>query len=164
MITDSITVFPSNAISLIMSRSQLLDSDLFVTSRPLRNSDPVQSVGVFGVQWMPDEDSYEMRGGSLGRSEPTLQTYLMTVQTFIKDMDEEKGLAVHSVLSKMVRSMLYRNDPLRVALLALSVTMNSSTERAKRFGVRTQRYVSNEIQGSWLYLSTTEVWLETETT
>jgi hypothetical protein len=112
---------------------------------------------------MPDESSFEMRGAPLGRHEPTLQQYLITVQGFVKDMDEERGLDVHAVLSKRLRAMLYRDDPLRVGLLALSVVMNGSTERAKRFGVRTQRYVSNEINGSWLYLSTLEFWLETET-
>jgi hypothetical protein len=78
-------------------------------------------------------------------------------------MDEERGLATHSVLSKMVRSMLYRDDALRVGLLALSVVMNGSTERTKRYGVNRQNFVSNELSGSWLYLSTLEFQLETET-
>lgn len=163
MITSGTAVFPSNAIQLIKARAQLIDADIFVAGRPLRESDPVQSVGVFGIQWVPEEDSYEMGNSPIGRHEPTVQRYLITVQGFVKDMDEERGLDVHAILSKRLRSMLYRDDPLRVGLLALSVTMNGSTERAKRFGVRTQRYVSNELNGSWLYLSTLEFWLETET-
>ena len=98
-----------------------------------------------------------------GRHEPTLQQYLITVQAFVKDMDEERGLATHSVLSKMIRSMLYRDDPLRVALGSLSVTTDNSIERTQRWGIRQQRYFSNELSGSWLYLSTLEFWLETET-
>lgn len=156
-------VFPDNAVSLVKARAALIDPDLFVIGRPLRDSDPVQSVGIFGTQWVPNEESYEMKGAPAGRHEPTVQSYLVTIQGFVKDMDEERGLSVHSILSKKLRSMLYRDDPLRVGLLALSVQMNGSTERAKRFGVRTQRYVSNELNGTWLYLSTLEYWLETET-
>lgn len=163
MIDSSTVVFPNNIVSLVNTQAQLLDPDLFVVARPLRESDNIQSVGTYAMEWSPDNDSFEMRGMPVGRSEPTLQYYLINVQGFVKDMDEERGLAVHSILSKRLRSMLYRNDALRVGLLALSVTMDGSTERAKRFGVRRQNYVSNELNGTWLYLSTLEFWLETET-
>lgn len=169
MISAQSLVFPDNAVDLIRARALLLDTDPDVNNRipvyrrPLRSSDPVQAIGVFGVQWMPDEDSYEMKGSPQGRHEPTLQSYLIAVQGFVKDMDEERGLANHSYLSKMIRAMLYRDEPLRVGLAALSVSMLNSTERARRWGIRTQRLNSNELDGSWLYLSTTEFWLETET-
>lgn len=162
-ITEDTVVFPNNIVDLAAARFATIDPDLYVVRRPLRNSDPNQSIGVSAAQWLPQEDSYEMLGGPVGRHEPSLQQYLVTVQAFVKDMDEERGLAVHSVLSKMIRSMLYRDEPLRVGLSALSVSMNGSTERAQRWGIRQQRYFSNEISGSWLYLSTLEFWLETET-
>lgn len=163
MITDTVPVFPNNAVSLIQQQAKLLDPDLFVVRRPLRDTDNIQSIGVFASQWNPENDSFEMRGVPSGRHEPTLSYYLITVQSFVKDMDEERGLATHSVLSKMVRSMLYRDNTLRVGLLALSVAMNGSTERTKRFGINRQNFVSNELNGSWLYLSTLEFQLETET-
>lgn len=163
MIVENQNVFPNNAVYLITARTKLLDTDLYVIRRPLRESDPTQSVGVFAAQWLPEETSYEMVGGPVGRHEPTLQQYFITVQAFVKDMDEERGLATHSVLSKMIRSMLYRDDPLRVALGSLSVTTDNSIERTQRWGIRQQRYFSNELSGSWLYLSTLEFWLETET-
>lgn len=162
-ITSSAIVFPNNIVDLVAARIPSLDSDLHVAKRPLRKSDPNQSVGIHAAQWLPEEDSYEMRGAPVGTHEPTLQRYLVSVQAFVKDMDEENGLAVHSVLSKMIRSMLYRDAPLRVGLSALSVTMSGSTERTQRWGIRQQRYFSNELQGSFLYLSTLEFWLETET-
>lgn len=168
MISAETPVFPNNVVELIAARSSLLDDDLIVVKRPLRRSDPVQSVGVFGAQWLPNDNSYEMRGGPEGRSEPSLSTYMISVQAFVKDMQEERGLYAHSVLSKMIRSMLYRDEPLRVALGSLSVTSgvgpSASTESTKRWGIRQQRYFSNELEGSWLYLSTLEFWLETETT
>lgn len=162
-IVENPDLFPNNAVSILQTRCKLIDSDLFVIRRPLRESDPTQSIGVFASAWEPDEESYEMRGSPQGPSEPTLQTYRIAVQAFVKDMDEERGLATHATLSKMIRSMLYRDDPLRVALSALSATMDDSTERTKRWGIRQTRYFSNEIEGNFLYLSVLEFWLETET-
>lgn len=166
MITSDITVFPNNAVDLVQLRASLLDPDLAVFRRPLRDSDPNQSVGVFATQWLPDEDSYEMKGNLLGQgstSDPTLDRYSIAVQGFVRDMDEERGLATHSVLSEMLRTMLYRDDALRVGLSSLSTVLNGVQKHTKRWGISTQRYFSNELQGSWLYLSTLEFWLETET-
>lgn len=166
--TDS-SVFPNNIVEIIAARADLLDDEpapnrLVVLKRPLRNSDPVQSIGVFGTQWTFDPESFEWHGGPGGPSEPTIQRYTLGIQAFVKDMDEERGLYTHSVLTKMIRSMLYHDDPLRVALSALSVLMDGSTESTKRWGISQTRYLSNEISGEWLYLSTTDFWLETENT
>lgn len=164
-IDENTPVFPNNIISLLKVRSGYLDPPkLKVYQRPLRPSDPSETVGFFAAQWEPNNNSFEMTGQpSPGPSEPTLQTYLIACQAFVKDFNEERGLAKHSVLSKMVRAMLYRDDALRVGLSALSVTMSGSTEQARRWGIRTQRYLSNEINTEFLYLSTLEFWLETET-
>lgn len=161
MISADTIVFPNNVVSLLQTRSQLLDSDLTVVRRPARPSDPSQTVGIYAATWEPRDDSFEI--GHFAPSEPTLQRYLIAAQAFVKDMDEERGLARHSVLSKMIRTMLYRDEPLRVGLSVLSVTMNGSVESARRWGIRSQRYLSNELDGSFLYLSTLEFWLETET-
>ena len=101
----------------------------------------------------------------MGRTpaEPTAQQYILTVQAFIRDGDPERGLAVHSVLSALVRRVLYRDNTLRVALQGLSVTDSGGiTEILKRWKVRSQRYFNNDIDGQWLYLSTLEFWMETE--
>ncbi len=108
MIATSELDFPQNAVALIATAAKLIDKDLEVVKRPLRTTDPSQSVGVYGAQWAPEEDSYEMRGGLTGPgpSEPTLQRYLVTIQAFIRDSDEQRGLATHSLLAKLVRTML----------------------------------------------------------
>lgn len=155
--------FPNNVISLCAVRFQLLDSDLYVFKRPLRSTDPVQSIGVFGSVWMPDVDSFEMKGAPPGLSEPTIQQYIITIQAFVKDMEEERGFSAHSVMSKMIRTMLYRDEPLRVGLRSLSSSMMGSVERLQRVQVRNQRFNSNELSGNWLYLSTLEMLIETET-
>jgi hypothetical protein len=167
MIENDVSCFPNNIVDILATRFQAIDPDLKVFMRPLRRSDPVQAVGVFGSLWSPDPSSMEMRGVPLGtapgRQLPTIQTYLVTVEAYIKDQDEVRGLATHSILSFLVRSMLYGDQPLRVGLAALSVASGSSIERAQRWGIRQQRFSSNEIQGAFLYLSTLEFWLETET-
>jgi hypothetical protein len=162
-ISTSTVVFPNNVVDICATRLQAVDTDLYVCKRPLRSTDQNQSIGVFAALWSPDEESFEIKNGPQGRSEPSLQRYQITVQAFVKDMDEERGLAVHSVLSKIVRSVLYRDEPLRVGLTTLSTTMSGSTERTTRWSIMQQRYFANEIQGSWLYLSTLDFLLETET-
>jgi len=161
MIVADQTLFPYNAVNLLASRFQTIDPELFVCKRPLRESDPIQAIAVFAEQWVPDTESLEMRG-ALGAQEPTLSTYYISIQCFIKDMDEERGAAIHATLSKRVRAMLYRDDVIRIGLHLLTATVEGSTETTKGYGIRTQRYLSNELQGSWLYLSQIESWLETE--
>lgn len=160
IVADS-TTFPNNVVEILETRSKLLDPDLFVVKRPLKSTDPNQSIGITAAQWRPDEDSLEMRG--MATMEPTLSRYLITVQAFVKDMDEIRGLNVHSVLSRRIRAMLYNDTPLRASLASLSSTMLGVTERPRRWGVSQQRFFANEIESSWLYLSILEFWLETET-
>lgn len=167
MITDATLVFPNNVVDIIQTRTKLLDADLAVFRRPLRSTDPNQSVGIFATQWTPDDESHEMRGNALGGgsfNDPSLDRYLCAIQGFVKDMDEEVGLATHAVLSEMLRTMLYRDVPLRVGLSSLSTNLSGVSKRTTRWGISQQRYFSNEISGTWLYLSTLEFWLETETT
>jgi hypothetical protein len=162
MIVPDQTLFPYNAVNLLVPQFQTIDADLFLCKRPLRASDPVQSIGVFAETWMPNPDSLEMRG-AVGSQEPTLSTYHISIQCLVRDMDEERGAAAHATLSKIVRAMLYRDDTIRIGLHLLTATVEGSTETTKTFGIRTQRYLSNEVQGTWLYLSQIEAWLETET-
>lgn len=158
MILPDENMFPGNAIQLLTTRIGLMDTDLFVAKRPLRNTDPAQSVGVYGDQWVPNEDSYE-----IGGVEPTLGTYLLGIQSLASHTDEVIGLATHSTMTKKIRSMLYRDAPLRVALQRLSVVDEYGvTEATQRFGIRGTQYRANDLQGQWLYLSTIVFFLETE--
>lgn len=160
MIESNVSVFPNNVVNLICERMQVIDDDLQIFKRPLRASDPVQSVGVFPNLWTPDEESYEMSG--LSPAEPTLQQYTVSVQALVRDGDEQRGLAVHSILSTLARRVLYRDTTLRVALAGLSISGLGATETLKRWKVRGQRYFNNDIEGQFLYLSTLEFWMETE--
>lgn len=161
MITADNTTFPNNIVEMIATRAELIDDDLFVAKRPLKPTDPNQSIGINATLWTPDDDSLEMRG--MAQMEPSLSRYLITIQAYVKDMDEINGLNVHSVLSRRLRAMLYNDAPLRAALWGLSSTLLGVTEKTQRWGVSRQRFYSNEISSSWLYLSILEFWLETET-
>lgn len=170
MISAEIPVFPNNVVEIVALGAQLIDDDpntgIEVFKRPLRPTDPTQCVGVYGSLWTPQDDSIEMKGlpfASPGPEEPTIQRYTLAIQGMVKDAEEDRGLFTHSVLAKLLRSMLYRDADVRVALSTLSVTMDGSSERTSRWGLGQARYLNNEIQGSWIYLSTLEFWLETET-
>lgn len=157
MISEITPVFPNNVVDLMATRFQAIDPDLQIYRRPLRATDGTQAIGVFGRQWTPEDDSREF-----SRKQPTIQNYLITVQAFVLDADEERGLAAHSVLSAMVRTVLYNDGPLNIALASLSVTLLGSTESFRRSKVRVQNYISNEVQGNFLYLSTLDYELQTE--
>lgn len=162
MITSAVVVFPNNIVTICKDRTLLLDGDLHVYGRPLRPSDPDSSVGIYAGTWEPQHDSHEI-GKPQAPSEPTVQRYVCVFQSFVRDMDEERGLARHSVLSKMIRTMLYRDAPLRLGLSMLTVDMFGSTESARQWGIGDGRFLSNELDGEFLHLSTLEFWLETET-
>lgn len=171
-IEDSVdSVFPNNVVKCLKIVMPALgdDGELTVLARPLRPSDPNKSIGVYGTLWMPDERSYEMgHNNVLGQpsspSEPTLATYQIGIQTLVKHSDTEAALAVGSVLNKRVRAVLYRNGPLQVALGSLYVEDSTSRESLKRWGVRSQRYFSNEIEGKFVFTSVLDFWIETEMT
>lgn len=102
-------------------------------------------------------------GNAPGSSEPSLGRYVVAIQAFVKDFDEEIGLAKHSILSTMVRGILYRDQSLSIALASLNVEVAGVHERTKRWGVTAQRFLNNEIgNNEWMFLSTVEFWLDTE--
>lgn len=167
-ITGDESVFPNNVVEVLSLRFDNMDDEITVLRRPLRTTDPATSIGVWGTLWTPDPESSEIRGLGAGSpipgpQEPTLGRYIVTIQAFIKDMEEERGLARHSVLSMWVRAILYRDNALRVALASLNAEVAGVQERMMRWGVTAQRYLNNELgDNEWLYLSTVELWLETE--
>lgn len=96
--------------------------------------------------------------------EPTLQRYDFVIQALVKHTDQVEGTAIISALSSMIRRMLYRDAALTVALTSLSSSALGSIERTQRWGVGSQRYLTNEISGNWVFVSTSEFWVETEST
>lgn len=161
MVLDlSLNPFPGNVVSLVAEAMQRIDGDVRVFERPLDPKDPHLSVGVFGALWMPDDDSHEM--GHAPSEEPTLSTYQIGVHGLIKAADREPGLRLHSLFAGRIRSVLYRDPALRVGLQALAVNDGLSTERYRRSRVRNQRFMNNEIDKAFVYLSVLDLTIETE--
>ncbi len=156
--------FPNNVVNLLCLPAALpsIDPDMTLLKRPLRPSDPNYALGIYGTLWTPNDDSQEMRGVNAG--EPTLSSYQIGIQTLVKDGDIEKGLAISSILAKRIRAVLYRNQPLRVALQSLYVQDGAFRESARRWGARSQRYMSNDIEGTFVTISVLDLWIETEMT
>lgn len=170
MITPDDTVFPNNVVELLAARfGAVIDPDsepdqkVHIYKRALRPTDAYQSIGVTAVNWSPVESSHEMRGGfDPGPSEATLQQYSYAIQTMVKDADEIRGSSIHSLLSTMVKTVVLRDTPLRIGLTSLSSTVLGATERLKRYGVEATRYLSNEIDSSFVYVSSMTLWVETD--
>ena len=159
---DANPVFPNNVVAALGPVIEAIDSDCLALYRPLRPSDPNYSVGVYGTLWTPDDESMEI-GHPLNPMETTLQRYQIGIQTLVKDGDPMRGLTISSILTNRVRAVVYRNQPIRVALTSLYVVdSDGHRESLKRWGIRTQRFMSNEIEGQFITISVLDLWIETE--
>ena len=158
-------VFPSNVVQIVVARLKQKYPRTGVLARPLRHTDPTQSIGVFPTEWMPDTDSYEFMQTPEPRpaGHPTVQMYTINIQSFVKDMEAERGIRIHSLMSKAMRSLLYYDNPLAIGLQSLRVEMDGTAEVLQRRTIIRQKYISNEIDGAFLYLSTLQYSIETET-
>ncbi len=157
-------IFPNNVVKKVADYFQIIDAPadrLTVLKRPLRTSDPNYSIGVWGERWEPDTTSYEMIGVDFART-PTLERYLVTIQAFVRDADEINGLIAHAVLAETIRTTLGSDATLRAQLGGLQATLNGTTKSLKKFYVRAGRYISNNVNGENLYLSTNDLMLEVE--
>lgn len=154
------SVFPGNVIDRVSTSLATVDVDAVVFKRPLRPSDPNYSIGVYAATWVPNADTYEI--GHTPTTEATLNNYQIGVQTMIKDGDSERGLNIGTIFARRVRSVLYRDEQLRLALGSLYVQDSVSRESMRRFGVRSQRFMSNDIEGKFVFVSVLEFEIETE--
>lgn len=152
--------FPNNIVDELVTRTTAVLTDLTgpVLRRPLRPTDPERSVGIFPVDWNAVEGQMQM--GNVG---PSLQTYSFRIHLLVKNSNEEEGRALYANDSKKLRTMLYHDQTLKVALGSLTeVVINDHTERLQRWGIRSQRFLNNELSGQFLFLSSTDFWAETQ--
>ncbi len=168
-VTPNNTSFPNNIVLLLKQELKKIDpaigdSDgIAIYTRPIRKGDPVQAIGITAALWSPQEGSTEMLGID-SRTGSTINQYVIGIQTFIQHMDEEEGLQLAATLAGIVRAKLSMDLPLRVALGQLQSTEFGYTESFKKGTVQGQRFLSNEIEGSFYHLSNLEYVVETEIT
>lgn len=149
-------VFPASIVRVMAENFTRLNGIDKVFRRGIHPIDPTRSIGVYSLDWLPE-------GAQIGQQEPPWAHYHVRVQCMIKHMSEEEGMAEHSVLSKSLRAMLYRDQQLR-AELALTDTSFGTIERLKDFHVQMQRFMTNEINGAYVYLSYMDVAFRVEQT
>ena len=147
--------FPNNVIEIFKDYLKGPNDEHEVIGRPLRINDPDNAIGIFATVWTPTETE-------IGQIEPVLGRYNLILQSMVKVATEEEGVAEHTALAKRIRIMLYRDPSLRVALKQTSVETHDMKERVQRYGLTQQRFLSNEVDGTHIYLSVTEVFIETE--
>ena len=154
---QAIEYFPANIISIFSEAFEELMPDHSVAERPLRQVDPNASIGIYCASWSPVEDSQQM-----GQEEHALARYIVRVQNMTKAMDEAEGRAQFTLEGKMVRAILYRDPGLRVRLGGLQEELMGTVERVQRYGVMKQDFITSELQGVYVFLASTELFVETE--
>lgn len=155
--------FPGNVVDLLLvelvrtptAGASLTPQQVF--GRPLRPVDPSYSIGVFELYWEPLE--YEIGG----MEEPGISSYHYTIQAMTKHANEVSGRSEHSVFSKSIRSMLYRDHDIRVGLPELSGEELGATERFSRLMIERQRFYANEVsRGTFLFVSSLDFKVEVQ--
>lgn len=152
--------FPLNVIDVLKEVlvTKLPPDEYTILRRPLRPADPNNSIGLFPNDWAPIPGSREM--GFLG---DTLGTYGVRIHLLVKAANEEDGRAQYAIRAKKLRTILAHDADLHVRLGELTEVDDSTRERLTRYGIRNQRFLNNELSGQFLFLATTEFWIETET-
>lgn len=163
MIDADTLCFPNNVVDVIAQRAlDTLGLDGGVIKVPVDTGSPDETVAIIPATWEPT--GYAEMGKKPNQFENSLQTYSIMIQTLISDMDEERAIRRHSLLSTMVRRMLYRDPVLLGALTGLRVeTDDGIVEATMKYGVRSQRFLVNQKDGSFQYLSVIQFDLETQT-
>lgn len=164
MFSPDPNAFPNNIVLAVKTQLETMTAmeDVSIFLRPIRKGDPVQCIAVNAAMWTPDENSSEFTGMT-GLKGPTINRYLISIQTFNQDMDEQRGLQTQAAMATAVRIKLSRDMDVRVALATLESEEFGFTERFTRSEFLSQRFLSNEIDGQFLFMSNTEFLVETET-
>ena len=153
------TAFPAAVIEVLEDELPNHFPDYEILTRPLAQTDPALSVGVFATDWRPEPGSEE-----IGGLQPTINNYLIRLQAMTKNTDRQEGRANASTAGSLLRTMLYRDPTLRVRLTQLQYEAMGGVERLQRYGVQTQRFLNNELRGTFVHFVSTDFWVQTSIT
>lgn len=159
VLIPTVTAFPGNIVHVI---EQALERNVYVdqvVGRPLRRDDANMTAGVHVIAWEPDgPEPYE-----IGQEEPTFQRYPFVIEYVIKYAgDAAEARNVHSMASKAIRAMLYRDEQLLLQLRTLSEEVDGTIERAKRTVISRQRFGSQRFDSEMIFLSIIQGYVQTE--
>jgi hypothetical protein len=165
MIPEGDIEFPNNVIELLHFRipsfvdgASPVDTRVQAFKRPLRQTDPQQCVGVFPAMKRPDPRSFE-----IGFKAPTLNRYSVIMQSMVKSTNEAEAISIHSILANRLTRMFHHDLVLDAGLTALVINVDNIRERLQRRGIELQRYLDNQVEGTFVRTSWVECWFETET-
>jgi hypothetical protein len=154
----SVVGFPYNVVDVLVAQLDPYLSELdAIVRRPLRFTDPPRCMGIYPFDWAPQVESMEISAW-----EPTLGRYGVRIQNLVQHGDEDEGREMVTLDATIARTVLYRGTELGVALGGLSESVLGHGERFKRFGVRNQQFMNNELRGQFVFLATMDLWVETE--
>lgn len=129
-----------------------------VIQRPVRFMDPARTFSIF-----PLERSEPPNSKIIGQLEPLVKRYQYRAQSFMKHAVEAEGRALNALDAKMLEVVLYRDTTLAANLPTLSEELLGSRERFSRFGLGTSKYLNNEINGAYVFISQVDLWVESQT-
>lgn len=154
---DPIEIQISDAfVARLETLSTLGDGQVF--SRALHVEDQGPAIGIAISKWVPVAN--EIGGGT---EEPTIQRHRIMLQTVLKHSDEIEGRRLGILLTKSIRSLVYRDAQLRDALSELRQESDGVIERVLRPPVvRGTDYGPPGTSGVFTFMSATEVWVDTQ--
>lgn len=154
MLDDSTAYFPMNTVDIYAEHMKAIDPDLAVYKRMVDPTDQTYTICVSPTQWAPEQRSGEIRGGP---NEETIQVYGVSIVSIIVDADEERGIRTHSNLATRIRTKLYRDESLRLALGQLKVELDGVVERSLNWTISSQQYLSSESDGYFRFVSALDI-------
>lgn len=147
--------FPDNIFDVLRPRLEQIRGVSDVYDRELNETDKNGSVGLSLDNWEPIE--YEIDGNLGG---PSIAAYTVNIEHLTKFASREEGNITHRSVARSIRSMLYHDSQTTVPLRQLAFTREGRTERLMKWTV-SQRFVSNNISGSFFFVSLTTVTFQT---
>jgi hypothetical protein len=145
--------FPECIFDVLKPHLKKLNGVQDVYERELDQNDMNGAVGLYLDGWDPID--YEI--GDVG---PSISEYVINIEHLTKFAAREEGNLVHRSVARSIRSMLYRDTAVTVPLRQLVRVGDAHTERLMKWTLA-QRFASNNIQGSFYFMSVTTVYFQT---
>ena len=130
-----------------------------VEYRGLSPDDPTQTLAFDVVDWQAGE---EEMAGTMGTVIPTETVHTVSIEFINKHSNEAEGQEIHRRALREIRTILYADATLGVALGQLSRTADGVIERMLRWKVLRQQSGSSQINGAFVSLSAIEFMFTTE--
>ena len=151
---------PSHIVDTLADTCSERFNDHKVYKRAMRMSDDARAISVVIDGWQHDfQDSPQ-----IGLVEPGWGFYSVRVQNMVKHQREEEGREIYNAQTALMRRVLYRDSDLRLRLLGTEQDVQGSAERIKRLNVRRQNFMNSLINGTFVYLCTSELTVDVEIT